>query len=115
MHLIFNERTKLTASWINTLATALIAAGALAPTAAFFHGLSIPSVGVGVMVAVVLGCFVLGTCPTFGCASSSWEIARMNALEIMAFVAPVLAAIVVTSVGLLAVWFDLRAERRKAR
>jgi hypothetical protein len=36
MHLIFNERTKLTASWINTLATALIAAGALAPTAAFF-------------------------------------------------------------------------------
>lgn len=40
MFLIHNERTKLTASWLNTLATALIAAGAFAPAAAWLSGLS---------------------------------------------------------------------------
>lgn len=32
-HLVHNEQTKLTATWINTLAAALIAAGAFAPAA----------------------------------------------------------------------------------
>jgi hypothetical protein len=39
----------------------------------------------------------------------------MNTIEIMVFVAPVLAAVVALSVGLLTLWLSERAERRKAR
>jgi hypothetical protein len=52
MSLVFNERTKLTASWFNTLATALIAAGAFAPVAASLYGLSAIAVD-GVFVAIL--------------------------------------------------------------
>ena len=45
MFLVHNERTKLTASWLNTLATALIAAGAFAPAAAWLYGLSALPIG----------------------------------------------------------------------
>jgi hypothetical protein len=38
MLLVINERFKPTASWFNTLATALVAAGAFAPAAAAFYG-----------------------------------------------------------------------------
>ena len=38
MSLIHNERTKLTANWLNTLATALVATGAIAPVAAWLYG-----------------------------------------------------------------------------
>jgi hypothetical protein len=62
MHHVHNERTKLTSSWFNTLATALIAAGAFAPAAAYFYGLSALPVGGGAVVALVLGCFVIGVC-----------------------------------------------------
>jgi hypothetical protein len=37
---IHNERTKLTATWLNGLATAATAAGAIAPSAAAFYGIS---------------------------------------------------------------------------
>jgi len=36
--LVHNERTKLTATWLNTLATALVAAGAFGPFAAQLYG-----------------------------------------------------------------------------
>ena len=38
MFLVHNEQTKLTAAWLNTLATALVAAGTFAPFAALFYG-----------------------------------------------------------------------------
>jgi hypothetical protein len=60
MHLVFNERVKLMASWFNTLATALIAAGAFAPAVAAFYGLSIPAIGAGQMLATVVGCLAAG-------------------------------------------------------
>jgi hypothetical protein len=40
VHLVHNERTKLTASWLNTLGTALFAAGGFAPMAALLYGIS---------------------------------------------------------------------------
>lgn len=40
MFLVRNERTKLTASWLNALAAALVAAGVFAPIAALIYGLS---------------------------------------------------------------------------
>ena len=40
MSLIHNERTKLTASWLNTLSGAATAAGAIAPLAAAFYSVS---------------------------------------------------------------------------
>ena len=60
MHLVHNERVKLTAGWFNTLATALLAAGAFAPAAALFYGLSTPVIGAGFMFATVLACIVIG-------------------------------------------------------
>lgn len=60
MHLVHNERTKLTASLCNTLATALIAAGFFAPAAAPMYGLSQLAIGTAYMLAVLGGCLVLG-------------------------------------------------------
>jgi hypothetical protein len=40
MFLVHNERTKLTATWLNTLATALVAAGTVGPFAARLYGFS---------------------------------------------------------------------------
>ena len=52
MHLVHNERTKLTATWINTLATALVAAGFFAPVAALAYGISPLPIGARAMAAV---------------------------------------------------------------
>jgi hypothetical protein len=60
MHLVHNERTKLTAGWINTLATALVAAGFFAPVAALIYGISPLPIGAHIMVALALGCLGLG-------------------------------------------------------
>jgi len=60
MFLVHNERTKLTASWLNTLATALIAAGAFAPAAAWFYGLSALPVGTLYISAMAFACAVGG-------------------------------------------------------
>jgi hypothetical protein len=56
MHLVFNERVKLTAAWLNALATAFMAAGLFAPAAALAYGLSaLLSSGAYVFVLMV-GC-----------------------------------------------------------
>jgi len=60
MFLIHNERTKLTAAWLNTLATALIAAGAFAPMAAWLYGLSTTPGGVNYFAALALTCVLAG-------------------------------------------------------
>lgn len=60
MFLVQNERTKLTAAWLNTLATALVAAGLFAPAAALMYGLSQPTLGATYMVSLALGCLALG-------------------------------------------------------
>ncbi len=60
MFLVHNERTKLTASWFNALATALIAAGFFAPAAALLYGLSTLAIGLEYMIALTLGCLGLG-------------------------------------------------------
>jgi hypothetical protein len=62
LHLVFNERAKHTASWFNAIATALIAAGAFAPAAAYLYGLSALPVGSGLIAALVVGCVGLGIC-----------------------------------------------------
>lgn len=40
MNLVHNERTKLTASWLNALSAASVAAGVIAPFATRFYGVS---------------------------------------------------------------------------
>jgi hypothetical protein len=40
MFLVHNEQTKLTATWLNTMGTTLVAAGTFAPIAALFYGFS---------------------------------------------------------------------------
>jgi hypothetical protein len=58
--LIENERTKLTATFFNTLATAIVAAGGFAPLAAMIYGLSsqhieIVYVAVGTAICATVG------------------------------------------------------------
>ena len=60
MFLVHNERTKLTASWLNALATALIAAGAFAPAAAWLYGLSALPIGIFYLSAITLACIAAG-------------------------------------------------------
>jgi hypothetical protein len=58
MHLVHNERTKLLAGWLNALATAVIAAGILAPVAALLYGLATPgreALYLPILIAVCLG------------------------------------------------------------
>jgi hypothetical protein len=60
MHLVENERTKLTASWLNALATALMAAGVFAPAAALIYGISQFPMDRWTMVSLALACFAIG-------------------------------------------------------
>lgn len=62
MSLIYNERTKLTATWFNTMATALVAAGLFAPVAALFYGLTDLRVGLSNIVVTALVCVAGGSC-----------------------------------------------------
>ncbi len=56
MSLIFNERRKHQASWCNSLATALMTAGAFAPGAALLYGLSPLPISVGALIGIALAC-----------------------------------------------------------
>ena len=60
MHLVHNEQTKLTATWINTVAAAFIAAGAVAPVAAIFYGLAALPVGPARLTGLVVACVTFG-------------------------------------------------------
>ena len=60
MFLVENERTKLTASWLNALATALVAAGAFAPAAALIYGLSRPVLSPFYISLITVVCVVGG-------------------------------------------------------
>ena len=40
MSLVHNERTKLTATWLNSLATIVTGAGGIAPLAATYYGMN---------------------------------------------------------------------------
>jgi len=66
MFLVHNERTKLTASWLNALATALIAAGTFAPLVALLYGVSAPSANQPVLAALAVVCFGAGICLHWG-------------------------------------------------
>jgi hypothetical protein len=55
--LVHNERTKLTSNWLNTLATALIAAGVFAPVAALMYGVSRPAPSSLALLLLTIACF----------------------------------------------------------
>ncbi|TMI99405.1 MAG: hypothetical protein E6G97_22695 [Alphaproteobacteria bacterium] len=60
MFLVENERTKLTASWLNTLATAIIAAGAFAPAIAILVGVSPMPIESARVIVLAIACVVVG-------------------------------------------------------
>jgi hypothetical protein len=60
MFLVQNERTKLTANWLNALATALVATAVFAPLAALLYGVSgAPSSGLSLLLTAI-ACFIIG-------------------------------------------------------
>lgn len=60
MSLVHNERTKLTATWFNTLATAVIAAGVFAPSAALLYGVAPTPSDYRLTYTLAGGCFAFG-------------------------------------------------------
>ena len=60
MSIVANERLKHTASWLNGLATALIAAGAFAPTAALLYGFASTSTNRTFFFVAAPVCIVFG-------------------------------------------------------
>ena len=60
MFLVHNERTKLTAAWCNTLATAFVGAGAFAPLAAWLFGLSALPILPIYLIGLALACGAVG-------------------------------------------------------
>lgn len=60
MFLVANERTKLTATWLNALATALVATGVFAPAAALLYGVSGSARPGLALLLTTLACFVVG-------------------------------------------------------
>lgn len=66
MSLVHNERTKLTANWINGLATAIVTAGVLAPLAAAIYGLSALALPRIYLSLLASACFAIGIAIHFG-------------------------------------------------
>ncbi|MDP1604990.1 MAG: hypothetical protein Q8M03_17205 [Legionella sp.] len=60
MFLVHNEQVKLTATWLNTLATAIVAAGVFAPMAALLYQVTPFVLDARTSFAVGFGCFALG-------------------------------------------------------
>ena len=58
--LIHNERTKLTATLFNTMATAFVAAGLFAPVAAIVYGISDLRIGKVYIATLFLVCGIVG-------------------------------------------------------
>jgi FtsH-binding integral membrane protein len=68
--LIHNERTKLTATMFNTMATALVAAGLFAPAAAVAYGVSDLRIGNAYVAILVVVCVA-------GAATLHWAGRRL--------------------------------------
>ena len=60
MFLVHNEQTKLSATWLNTLATALVAAGTFAPIAALFYGFANSATDRAALTVGAGVCFAMG-------------------------------------------------------
>jgi len=56
-----------------------------------------------------------GRLPTSCWTGIAEKVARMNALEILALLFPVIGATIVLATGFIEVWLDERADRRKAQ
>lgn len=93
LSLVSNERLKLTANWLNAIATASVAAGVIAPVAAGFYGVgSTPVIQLTLLVGFVV-CLFGGITPTSGNKVCSERPEVMSFVELLAFViAPVTLA-----------------------
>ena len=114
MHLVHNERTKLTATWFNTLATGLIAAGAFAPVAAMLIGFAALPVSPGRALTLAAACVVIGGGIHVWARVTLGSFTRMS-FETFAFIWPVLSIGTVVIVISIIVHFQDRAERRNSR
>ena len=113
MHLVHNEQTKLTATWINTVAAAFIAAGAVSCRRHFLRiGRAASRAGSPDRIGRRL-CDLRGR-HTCGGARLPQEIARMS-FETFALIWPFVVGVFVVATAFAIGWFEDRAERRKAR
>lgn len=90
MSLIHNERIKLTANWLNTLATALVATGAIAPVAAWLYGFPTATADPLTPGFLSAACSLSGATLHY---LARTVIEGMTSLELLALAMPVLTAV----------------------
>ena len=84
MSLVHNERTKLTAAWLNTLSGAATAAGVIAPLAATFYSVSAAPVSPGILSLGAAIWLFAGVGLHFGCKIRAAEPETMTASQLIA-------------------------------
>lgn len=90
MSLIHNERIKLTANWLNTLATALVATGAIAPVATWLYGFPTATADPLTPGFLSAACSLSGATLHY---LARTVIEGMTSLELLALAMPVLTAV----------------------
>jgi Na+/melibiose symporter-like transporter len=116
MSLVYNERTKLTATWFSGLATAFMAAGLFAPLAALAYGVTQLRTPWLYLIALIILCVSVGGVLTLDWSPASREPSRMTNtefLQLLSLVTPVAILLVVLGVARLFIWQDNREMRRR--
>jgi hypothetical protein len=91
-----NERRKLTASWLNAIATALMAAGVFAPVASQIYGFGPKRVDQAV-VLVSSGICAAGSLITFDRKAYSRRSGGMTQFQAIALLMPVFAVVILAA------------------
>jgi len=113
LSLIHNERTKLTANWLDRAGTAAVAIGVIAPIAAAVFGYGNPPFSTGRLAIGVAFWFFTRNRTTSHCEAPLEEATAMNSVEFLAFVgAPLMLLATGVGVYFLTGWLDRREHRR---
>jgi hypothetical protein len=103
MSLVDNERVKLTATWLNTLASATATVGVLAPLASFVYGLGQSPLSVSASLVAMAIWFSAALALHLGAAGSRRACTMTTELFFALYVAPLLLAAFGWAVALWAV------------
>ena len=106
MSLVHNERTKLTANWLNTLAAGIILTGAVAPLVAAIYGLPGPARELHSNNPSGAGLACGRYRPTYNCAMASSE-AEMSWFQFYAFF---ISPLLVLGIGVLVAYVTGRSD-----
>jgi hypothetical protein len=92
-----NERRKLTASWLNAIATALVAAGVFAPVASQIYGFGSNRADQTLVLASSSVCLAVSLILHFGWKAGSGRTRGMTQFQAIAILMPVFALVILVA------------------